>query len=112
MSEAGIAAARARHGRPNLEFHFHDATRPFPIPDGSADVVFSSEVIEHLADGSRRFENRLNPHHVNSYSINRLRAEVQAFFEARAMEGLTYDLAIERRTEERPDPAPPPRETR
>ncbi|HEU4725236.1 MAG TPA: class I SAM-dependent methyltransferase [Candidatus Eisenbacteria bacterium] len=132
LSRAGIDAARARYARPNLEFHVHDATRPFPMPDESADVVFSSEVIEHLPDGAaflraaaralkpggllllktpnddyNRYENRLNPHHVSPYTAKRLRALVQAFYEAVTIDGLTYDLAIVRGTEDRPDPAPP-----
>ena len=51
VSPEAVAAARARYPAANLEFHVHDATRPFPVAPGSADVVFSSEVIEHLRDG-------------------------------------------------------------
>lgn len=132
LAPEGIAAARSRYDRPNLEFHVHDATRPFPIPEGSADVVFSSEVIEHVADGGaflraalgalkpggllllktpnddfNRYENRLNPHHVNPYTYNRLRELLQGSCEGVDISGLTYDLAIDRATEERPDPEPP-----
>jgi len=132
VSSQGIEAARARHFLPNLEFHVHDATRPFPIVEGLADVVFSSEVIEHLSDGGaflmaaaralkpggllllktpnddfNRYENRLNPHHVNPYSASRLRASVQVNFEAVQLSGLTYDISIDREAEERPDPLPP-----
>jgi SAM-dependent methyltransferase len=131
-SEEGIAAARERYPLPVIEFHVHDATRPFPIADGSADVVFSSEVIEHLADGQafllaarralrpggllllktpnddfNRYENRLNPHHINSYDAKRLRSEVEKSFEAVEISGLTYDLTLLRSLEERPDSLPP-----
>lgn len=132
LSEEGIAAAKARYARPNLEFHVHDAARPFPIADGGADVVFSSEVIEHVRDGRaflaaaaralkpdgilllktpneafNRLENRLNPHHVNTYTHKRLRDEVRVYFEEVELEGMTYEVAIERAIEDRPDPEPP-----
>ena len=132
VSTEAIAAARARYTRPGLTFETHDATKPFPVRDGSVDVVFSSEVIEHLANGRaflesaaralkpggllllktpnddfNRLENRLNEHHVNVYTVHRLRSEVQEFFEVLSLEGLTYDLTVDRRTEERPDPLPP-----
>lgn len=132
IAPEAIAAASSRHARPNLDFRVHDATKPFPLPDGCADVVFSSEVIEHLRDGAaflrhaarvlkpdgvllvktpnddfNRLENRLNPHHVNCYTSNRLRNEVRALFEEVLLEGLTYDVAMERSLEERPDPSAP-----
>ncbi len=127
-----LGSLGSRYVRPNLEFHVHDATRPFPIQDGEADVVFSSEVIEHLSDGDaflraaaralkpggllllktpnddyNRYENRLNPHHVSPYSASRLQDKVQVRFEAVRISGLTYDVSIDRETEERPDPLPP-----
>ncbi|HSQ58923.1 MAG TPA: class I SAM-dependent methyltransferase [Acidobacteriota bacterium] len=132
IASDAIAAASSRYVRPNLRFQVHDATKPFPLPDASADIVFSSEVIEHLHDGAafvrnaarvlkpggvlflktpnddfNRLENRLNPHHVNCYTSKRLRAEVQVMFEEVRLEGLTYDVAMDRTLEERPDPAAP-----
>ena len=134
VSADAIAAARARHELPNLTFAVHDATRPFPVPDGTAHVVFASEVIEHLADGAaflaaaeralapggvlilktpnvayNRWENHLNPHHVNPYDAARLRRELERRFERVTIEGFTFDLALATATEDRPDPAPPER---
>jgi SAM-dependent methyltransferase len=132
VSPQSIAAAGARYRLPNLEFHVHDAIRPYPLPAGGADVVFSSEVIEHVADGPafiraagaalggdgilllntpnydfNRFENRLNVHHVNPYNDSRLRSELEVEFERVEILGLTYDAAIDRSREVRPDPLPP-----
>lgn len=39
-----------RFARNNLRLLIHDANQPFPFPDGNFDVVFSSEVIEHIAN--------------------------------------------------------------
>lgn len=132
VSEAAIAAARARHSRPNLEFHVHDAMRDFPMSDGAAHVVFASEVVEHLSDGAsfiraaaraldpdgllvvktpndafNRLENRLNPFHVNPYDARRLASELGACFHDVRIEGywLREDLSIE--TEDRPTGIPP-----
>ncbi len=127
-----IERARARHRAPNLHFSVHDAETPFPVPDQSVDVVFSSEVIEHLprgrsfleaaaraltADGVlllktpnldyNRVENRLNPYHTNPYTARRLRAELARHFEDVRIEGLTYDLALETSVEDRPERDPP-----
>ncbi len=131
VSEAAIASARARYSIPNLEFHVHDAMRGFPVTDGSAHVVFASEVIEHLRDGAafiraaarsldpdgllvvktpndayNRLENRLNPHHVNPYDARRLAAELRACFRDVRVEGywLHEDLTVE--SEERPSATP------
>ncbi len=132
VSEAAIAEARRRYARENVEFHVHDVTQPFPLPDGSAHVVFSSEVIEHVRDGAafiraaaraldpdgllvvktpndayNRLENRLNPHHVNSYDAARLERELAACFRDVRVEGywLAEDLVVE--TEDRPAGTPP-----
>jgi SAM-dependent methyltransferase len=131
-SPEAIAAARARHVLPNLHFVVHDATRPFPGEDGSADVVFASEVIEHLADGRaflaaaaralrpggllilktpndawNRYENRLNPHHVNPYDERRLRRELAREFEPVAISDLTFETSIQTAPEDHPDALAP-----
>jgi SAM-dependent methyltransferase len=132
VSEAAITAARARYPRPNLEFHVHDATRPFPVADGEAHVVFASEVIEHLSDprafvraaaraldpdgllivktpnvAFNRLENRLNPHHVSPFDARRLASVLGECFSDVRIEGywLREDLSVE--TEDRPDGASP-----
>jgi len=132
VSPDAIAAARARHARPNLRFEVHDATREFPIAPGAAQFVFSSEMIEHVHDGPaffaaaaralepggtlvvktpndafNRYENRLNPHHVNPYDERRLRAEMARDF--RDVEILGYDeiTQLDTAPEDRPDPQPP-----
>jgi ubiquinone/menaquinone biosynthesis C-methylase UbiE len=48
VAEAALARARARH--PELEFHLVPFDGPLPFEDGSFDLVWSSEVIEHVAD--------------------------------------------------------------
>ena len=58
-------------------------------------------------DDYNRYENRLNPHHVSPYSASRLQGKVQVRFEAVRISGLTYDVSIDRETDERPDPLPP-----
>ena len=131
-SPEAIAVARARPALPNLRFVVHDATHPFPVEDGSADVVFASEVIEHLSDGRaflaaaaralrpgglliiktpndawNRFENRLNPHHVNPYDERRLRSELGREFESVAISGLTFEMSIHTAPEDQADALAP-----
>ncbi len=48
VAEAAIARARSRH--PELEFRLAALDEPLPLRDGEFDVVWSSEVIEHVAD--------------------------------------------------------------
>jgi 2-polyprenyl-6-hydroxyphenyl methylase/3-demethylubiquinone-9 3-methyltransferase len=48
ISRSAIEVARKRV--PAAEFHLVESETSLPIPDGSVDVVYSSEVIEHLFD--------------------------------------------------------------
>lgn len=131
-SPEAIAAAASRYPIPNLHFAVHDVTRPFPVPRGSVDVVFSSEVIEHLADGGgfldaarmalrpggvlllktpndawNRYENRCNPHHINSYDAARLRRELALRFEQVTVDGLRYREDLVTGAEDRPESEAP-----
>ena len=132
LSSEAIAAARARHALSNLTFAVHDVATPFPLPDASADLVFSSETIEHLREGRgfiaaaakvlkpdgclviktpndayNRLENRMNPYHTNPYDEGRLRAELAEAFQSVAIEGITYQTDLVSAPEDRPEPAPP-----
>ncbi len=51
VAEAAIARARARH--PRLEFRPAPVDGPLPLEDASFDLVWASEVIEHVADTAR-----------------------------------------------------------
>jgi SAM-dependent methyltransferase len=51
VAEAPLARARARH--PELEFRLVPLDGPLPFDDGVFDVVWASEVIEHVADTAR-----------------------------------------------------------
>jgi SAM-dependent methyltransferase len=51
VAEAALDRARFRH--PELEFRLAPIDGPLPVEDGEFDVVFSSEVIEHVADTAR-----------------------------------------------------------
>jgi ubiquinone/menaquinone biosynthesis C-methylase UbiE len=51
VAEAALARARARH--PDLELRLISLDGPLPFDDGAFDVVWSSEVIEHVADTAR-----------------------------------------------------------
>ena len=48
MAEAALERARARH--PELDFRLVPIDGPLPLEDGSFDLVWTSEVIEHVAD--------------------------------------------------------------
>jgi ubiquinone/menaquinone biosynthesis C-methylase UbiE len=51
VAERALARARARHG--GLHCELVPPHGPFPWPDGAFDVVWASEVIEHVADTAR-----------------------------------------------------------
>jgi SAM-dependent methyltransferase len=51
VAEAALARARRRH--PDLDLRLVPLDGPLPFEDGAFDVVFSSEVIEHVADTAR-----------------------------------------------------------
>jgi ubiquinone/menaquinone biosynthesis C-methylase UbiE len=47
---ASAALARARSAHPDLRFELVPFDGPLPLPDNSFEVVWASEVIEHVAD--------------------------------------------------------------
>jgi ubiquinone/menaquinone biosynthesis C-methylase UbiE len=47
---ASAALARARAAHPSLHFELVPFDGPLPLPDNSFDLVWASEVIEHVAD--------------------------------------------------------------
>jgi ubiquinone/menaquinone biosynthesis C-methylase UbiE len=51
VAEAALARARTRH--PELEFRLAPIDGPLPLEDNSFELVWSSEVIEHVADTAR-----------------------------------------------------------
>jgi ubiquinone/menaquinone biosynthesis C-methylase UbiE len=51
VAEAALRRARARH--PELQFLLTPIDGPLPLDDSSFDVVWASEVIEHVADTAR-----------------------------------------------------------
>ena len=51
VAEAAVRRARERH--PELEFRPAPFDGPLPLEDGSFDVAWASEVIEHVADTAR-----------------------------------------------------------
>lgn len=50
---AARAVGRARERHPGLSFEVVEAHGPWPLQDASFDVVWASEVIEHVADTAR-----------------------------------------------------------
>jgi ubiquinone/menaquinone biosynthesis C-methylase UbiE len=50
---ASAAIDRARRHHPELEFRLAEANGELPLPDNGFDVVWASEVIEHVADTAR-----------------------------------------------------------
>jgi SAM-dependent methyltransferase len=53
MEVAEAALARARAGYPELDFRLVPIDGPLPLSDHSVDLVWASEVIEHVADTAR-----------------------------------------------------------
>jgi SAM-dependent methyltransferase len=51
VAEAAIERARTRH--PEIDFRLAPIDGPLPVGDGEFEVVWSSEVIEHVADTAR-----------------------------------------------------------
>jgi len=51
VARAAVARARARH--PSLDFRLVPAAGPLPFADASFELIWSSEVIEHVTDTAR-----------------------------------------------------------
>ena len=51
VAEAALRRARSRH--PGVEFRLVPLDGPLPFEDGSFELVWASEVIEHVADTAR-----------------------------------------------------------
>jgi SAM-dependent methyltransferase len=116
--------------RNNVRLMVHDASRPFPFADESFEVVFSSEVIEHVANFSnciremqrvlqpegllilktpnlayaRRWHS-LNPYHLKVFLPGELQALLDEYFREVQVRGFDekYEHSL-RRVEKRFDP--------
>ena len=55
---AETALARARRSYPQLDFRLAPIDGPLPFEDSSFDVIWASEVIEHVADTARWLSRR------------------------------------------------------
>ncbi len=53
LEVAQTAVDRARRAHPGLDFRLAPIDGPLPLEDNSVDVVFATEVIEHVADTAR-----------------------------------------------------------
>ncbi|HVS29242.1 MAG TPA: methyltransferase domain-containing protein, partial [Solirubrobacteraceae bacterium] len=53
VAEAALRHARERHAGLELDFALAPVDGPLPLGDASVDVVWASEVIEHVADTAR-----------------------------------------------------------
>ncbi len=106
VSRDGVKYGNQRFAGERLKLLVHDANRTFPFDDASFDVVFSSEVIEHLANYAgflaevRRVVRRdgllilktpnrayaphwhaANPYHLNVFVPRELRNLLQRYFQ-------------------------------
>jgi SAM-dependent methyltransferase len=108
VNARGVAFSRQHFERPNLRFHVMDLHRVTGFPARHFDLLFSSNVLEHLADvptflraacrllrrdGSAvvavppitteqaRAEDLANPYHLNSWSPRQWHRVLRAFFE-------------------------------
>lgn len=50
FSDGMLARARYKVRAPNVQFHKHDLTQPWPVVTNTADLVLINLVIEHIAD--------------------------------------------------------------
>jgi SAM-dependent methyltransferase len=120
-----VKQARELYGGGNIGFFVHDAGQPFPFADETFDLVFSSEVIEHIAaqecllrESARvlrkkgtlalktpniHFDPRyhkLNPFHLHVFTYGELRRALGDYFAEVKIH--TYDLEFSYQVHIRP----------